>query len=161
MKGYLQIPLTTTRDMIKMNYLQKALHQSVIDADGMGEGLDDMLTESHVPFLAFHGGYAHKATDDRKYKNLRSQFYCFVAKKFEKGLYSLKNLTEKDYDILKNQLCSINYKPHDGMQRIRIETKEDLKARQIESPDYADAFMMSEYGYWMGRNEDVAPIAWR
>ena len=59
----------------------------------LGEPMADMFSLVRVPSLEFHGGYAQKATST-KFKNLRSQFYWVVAKKFEKGLYNLKQLPQ-------------------------------------------------------------------
>ena len=142
-------------------YGHKKANVLIFDSDGLGEGLDEYLDMYNVPYIAFHGGHTYKAVDVNKYKNLRTQFYCLLAKKLEKGLISLKLLGDKEFEILKNQCCSINYKPSDGLGRIQIETKEDLRARQIKSPDYADSFMMSEYGYWMGTMGDIQPTSWR
>lgn len=125
------------------------------------EGLDEYLKRKHVPYLAFHGGHGYKAMDSRKYKNLRTQFYCALAKKFEKGLISLKSLPQKEYEVLKAQLCCMNYLPHDPLGRIRIETKEDLHTRQIMSPDSADSVMMSEYAIWMGNYGDTVGYSYR
>jgi len=160
-RPYRQIPSTKTRDILALDYLEKSLSNLVIDADGMGEFLDDMLQERHVPFSAFHGGYGQKAFDKRKFKNLRTQFYYIVAKKFEKGIYSLKLLPEKEYQILKYQLCSIQVKPPDALGREQIETKEDMAARNVKSPDYADSFMMTEYGFYMGKMADIQPYRYR
>ena len=150
-KAHKQIPLTQTRDIITLDYLKHKLSGLAIDADGMGEGLDDMLYEKNVPFSAFHGGYSQRALDTNKYKNLRTQFYHIIARKFEKGMYNLSQLGDKEYEILKNQLCSIKVKDHDPYGRMRIETKEDMVARGIRSPDFADSFMMSEYAWWMNK----------
>lgn len=160
-KAYQRIPTTETRDILSHDYLKLELNDLVIDADGLGEGLDDMLREKNVPFYDFHGGYGQKALDSEKYKNLRTQFYLIVAKKFEKGLYDLRQLPQKEYEILKNQLCCIRVKPHDAMGRMQIETKEDLQARSIKSPDFSDSFMMTEYGFWMDRCSDIKPFAYR
>ncbi len=133
----------------------------VFDGDGLGDNLDEFLNMYNIPFLAFHGGHGYKAMDTRKFRNLRTQFYVIIADKLKKGLISLKELPQKEYEILKNQCCAINYKPSDPLGRIRIETKEDLHARQIQSPDSADSFMMSEYGYHMGRMSDVKAYSYR
>ena len=143
------------------DYNRKKLDVIVFDSDGMGEGLDEYMHGKHIPYYAFHGGFASKAIDVRRYKNLRTQFYCVLAKKLEKGLISLKQLPDKEFEILKNQLCCMNYKAHDSLGRVQIETKEELKARQIESPDSADSLMMSEYGLWMGKMGDLKPVAYR
>ena len=160
-KIYQQIPITKTRDILAWDYVDKKLDSLVIDADGMGEGLDDMLIEKHLPFSAFHGGRSQKALDDNKYKNLRTQFYHIVAKKFEKGLYSLKDLSDKEFETLKNQLCCIKVKPPDPMGRMQIETKDDLMGRGIRSPDIADSFMMAEYGFYMGKYTEIEGYKYR
>jgi hypothetical protein len=114
-----------------------------------------------MPIMEFHGGYGDMAIESAKFRNLRSQFYWIVAKKFEKGMYSLKNLPEKEYELLKNQLCCIKMKHMDAMNRIQIETKDDLMARGIKSPDYADAMVYSEYGFYMGHMGEIAPMRYR
>lgn len=161
MKAYQQIPITSTANILKREYVSKKLDSSVVDSDGIGEGLADMLIEYKIPILEFHGGYGQKAIDFNKYKNLRTQFYCIVAKKFEKSLYSLNQLSQREYELLKNQLCSIKVKPPDPMGRIQIETKDDMMARGIKSPDYADCFMMLEYSFYCGKMGDIKEYQWR
>ncbi len=133
----------------------------VVDADGVGDNYQELLQDRHVTTIEFHGGYNQKAMDERKFRNLRTQFYRLVALKFEKGLYSLSEIGQKEYEILKNQLCAIKVKPPDGLGRLQIETKEDMQTRGIKSPDYADTFMMLEYGFWMAKYQDVKEYRYR
>ncbi len=161
MDGYSQVATTMTYQAIKHKYEVKQAHSIVIDSDGIGEGIADRLQQYHLGFLEFHGGYGHKAIESTTFKNLRSQFYWMVAKKFEKGLYSLKELPEHIYQKLKTQLSSIKLKKLDGLSRIQVETKDDMRARQIFFLDYADTFMMSEFAYYMGRLGDIKPQKWR
>lgn len=156
-KGYLRQTTPQNINTIAASYSKNKAEFTVVDSDGIGDGYQDLLANLHVPCLEFHGGRAHKAMEDRKFVNLRTQFYNLIAKKFEKGLYSLSELPEREYQILKNQLCSIKRKRDDGMNRMQIETKDDMKARGIASPDYADTFMMGEYGFYMAKYQDVAP----
>lgn len=155
-KGYRKQTSTFIRDMVQSMYSKLEANVVVHDADGLGESMAEQLSEFHVPSLEFHGGYAQKAMST-KFRNLRSQFYWIIAKKFEKGLYDLRQLNEQDFDILRSQLCSIRVKPEDGMGRFQIETKEDMLARGIKSPDYADCFMMGEYGYYMHKHIELRP----
>jgi hypothetical protein len=149
MKGYLKQTGTWVRDQVSSVYSANEANIAVSDADGLGESMADMLSEMHIPSLEFHGGYSAKAMDERHFKNLRTQFYNIVALKFEKGYYDLRQMNEKDFELLRSQLCSIRVKAPDGMGRLQIETKEDMLARQIKSPDYADCFSMMEYAYYM------------
>lgn len=159
-EAYPRSTMTETRDRIKHKYNKTEANHVVSDADGIGESLAEMMSEVYVPCMDFHGGYGQKAMEQTKFRNLRSQFYFVVAKKFEKGLYDLRHLDEKSFEILRGQLCSIRVKAPDGMGRFQIETKEELMARQIKSPDFADSLMMSEYAFYMHRNSEIKPFAY-
>lgn len=154
--GFRKQTSTWIRDQVSSKYSKYEANVVVHDADGLGESMAEQLSEMHVPSLEFHGGYAQKAMS-QKFRNLRSQFYWIVAKKFEKGLYDLRQLPQADFDILRSQLCSIRVKPEDGMGRFQIETKEDMLARGIKSPDYADCFVLGEYGYHQHKFIDLKP----
>ncbi|MBU1308240.1 MAG: hypothetical protein KKE30_01745, partial [Gammaproteobacteria bacterium] len=165
MAGYFRIPITQTRDKLLFRFnrytYSDVLPKIVLDSDGIGEGLGDMLDSESVPNIQFHGGTNQAAMDQGKFHNLRTQFYLLVAKKFERGLYNLSKLDEKSYEILKNQLCSIRAKHPDNLGRLQLETKEEMMARNIESPDYSDSFMMSEYAYFVSNMADVQPFSYR
>lgn len=157
MSGYPQSTMTNTREEMSAWHQKVESTIRVSDADGVGESLAELLSELSLSCLEFHGGYGARAMDEARFKNLRSQFFWVVAKKFEKGLYNLKHMDEKSFEILRGQLCSIRVKKPDALGRFQIETKEDMMARQIKSPDYADTFMMGEYGYYMSKMADVKP----
>lgn len=157
---YKQQSATFIRDEIGSLFNKHDLHITVFDGDGLGESFGDFLAQAHIPFLEFHGGYGQKAIEHVKFRNLRTQFYWMVARKFEKGLYDLRQLPQKEFELLRSQLCSIKAKKDDPMGRIQIETKEDLAARSIKSPDYADSFMMSEFAYFMRKMSDLRPVAY-
>lgn len=156
-KGFRKQTQTFIREQIQASYTATEASIAVFDSDGLGEPMAELMSEVHVPSLEFHGGYGQKAMDNQKFRNLRSQFYWLIAKKFEKGLYNLKHLPDKEFEILRGQLCSIRVKAPDALGRFQIETKEDLMARQIKSPDYADCFMMSEYAYYMRKMAELRP----
>ena len=157
LKGYKKIDTTTIADKIGYEMMKKQVASVVIDSDGFGEGVADTLVPRGVFVLEFHGGSAFKAFDNGRYRNLRTQFYYLIAKKFEKGLYNLSKLPQEQYEVLKLQLCQIKKKPEDQLGRFQIETKEDLAGRGVKSPDFADTFMMLEYAYYMSRMADVKP----
>lgn len=156
-KAYRKQTQTFLRDQIQSWYTAKEADIVVFDSDGLGEPMAELMSECHVPSLEFHGGYGQKAIEGQRYRNLRSQFYWLIAKKFEKGMYNLSGLGDKEFEILRGQLCSIRVKAPDALGRFQIETKEDMMARQIKSPDYADAFMMGEYGFYMRRMSELRP----
>ena len=153
------IPLTA--NMVKTKYERKKADAIVIDKDGVGEGVGDLIEQSKIGYYEFHGGYTQKAMDARKFRNLRTQFYWIVSKKLEKGLFDFSLLPQVIYEKLKSQLCSIQVKKPDGLGRFQIETKEDMHARGVISPDLADALMMSEYAFFMGRMGDIKAYRYR
>lgn len=159
--AFQNIPTTMAAVNIQHKYERKQAESIVIDSDGVGEGVGDILTQKKIGHYEFHGGYASKAMDSHRFKNLRSQFYWVIAKKFEKNLYDLTKLPQHIFDKLKNQLTSIKVRPPDGQGRIQIETKEDMKKRSLPSPDLADSLMMSEYAFFMGRQGDLKPYRYR
>ena len=160
-QAHQNIPATTSARIIQKLYEKKDADSNVIDSDGFGEGVADIIMSKNLGVLEFHGGYGYKAMDSMKFKNLRSQFYWVIAKKFEKGLYSLKNLPQPMYDMLKSQLCSIRVKAPDALGRIQIETKDDMRARGMVSPDFSDMLMMSEFAYFMGKMSDIASYQYK
>lgn len=155
-RAYQKQTQTFLRDEIETKFTATEARIVVFDSDGLGEPMAELMAEVHVPSLEFHGGYGQKSMDE-KFRNLRSQFYWIVAKKFEKGLYNLKHLDDKSFEILRGQLCSIRVKAPDALGRFQIETKEDLLARQIKSPDYADCFVLSEYAWFMRKHAELRP----
>lgn len=161
MKGYDKTSATLAAFEIKSRYNSFNAHNIVIDSDGFGEGVADIILSQRIGVLEFHGGYGVKAIDSVRYKNPRTMFYYILAKKFEKGMISLKKLEQKEFEILKNQLCSIKKKSPDAQGRQQIETKDDMLARTLPSPDYADSAMMSEFGIYSGVMGDMQPIKWR
>jgi hypothetical protein len=155
-----KIPTTETTGIIKREYQDSGMDNLVVDDTGVGGGITDRLREQGIGVYAFNAGCRQTAADNNKFKNLRSQFWWIAARKFEKGLYSLKGIADKEFEIIKNQLCSVKYKiESDG--RIKVESKDDLKARGLVSPDLADALIMSEFGYLMGRESEVIPFKYR
>lgn len=158
MQGWLRQTTTFVRDQVELIYTQKKCKIVCVDADGIGENVAEFMSEVSIPCLEFHGGYGAKAIDQTKFKNLRSQFYWLVAKKFEKGFYNLKHLDDKSFELLRGQLCSIRQKQDDALGRVQVETKEDLLARGIKSPDFADALMMSEFAMFKRNMQGLEPI---
>ncbi len=159
---YHQIPTPMTLQKLKHKYEMKRANSLVIDSDGLGEGLGDMMMSLyHIMVLEFHGGYGSKAMDSMKFHNMRTQFYWVLAKKLQKGMISLKYLPKHIFEKLKSQLCSIKVKKPDALGRFQIETKEDMMARGLTSPDLSDTLMMSEFAYFMGKVGDLQPASWR
>lgn len=146
---------------IKKEYEDFGGEVLVIDSDGFGEGITDIVESIGIGVLEFHGGSNSKAVDERRFRNLRAQFYVFTARMIEKGQICLKHIDVGLYEKLKNQAIAIQYKPPDPTARIQIESKQDMMARGIKSPDICDALVYSQYAIWMAQYADVQAVKYR
>lgn len=103
-----------------------------IDA-GRGEGVIDRLRQlGHSVVEVNFGG---KAADEH-YANKRVEMWDTMAKWIKSG-GSLPNIPE-----LKSELCVPTY-DFDNAGRMRLESKDDIKARGLRSPDIADALALT------------------
>jgi PBSX family phage terminase large subunit len=102
-----------------------------VDADGMGAGVVDRLTEQNVGIMEIHGG--GKARDSERFANLKAEIHWGFRERLLNGDVDLPNDMK-----LKAQLTSIEYKVKSSGQ-YEIVSKEEMKKREIESPDRAEA----------------------
>ena len=84
-----------------------------------------------------------------------------TARKVERGFISFKLLTQENYEKLKSQACQIMYRKPDPLCRYQIESKEDMRARSVMSPDIIDAVVYSEYGLFIGKAGDIKEYCFR
>lgn len=116
----------------------------VYDADGVGSGavgefvrlhewaIKRKFMEPNSSIIGFRGG---KRIGDT-YINQRAGWWWALRKRFERGGISVAVRDPK----LDTQLSSITYKIMDNGS-IKVESKNDMKQRGVESPDRADAVM--------------------
>jgi len=104
------------------------------DGDGLGKPMLDRLAELGWHIRREHNGSA--AGDRKSYKNLNAETWWEGAKLFEKGQLILENVD----DVTISQLCERQgWAASNGM--LEIESKADMKARGLDSPDRADALL--------------------
>ena len=102
-----------------------------VDADGMGSGVVDRLKEQNIETMEIHGG--GKARDNERFANLKAEIHWGFRERLLNGDVDLPD------DIkLKAQLTSIEYKIKSSGQ-LEIVSKEEMKKKEIESPDRAEA----------------------
>ena len=80
----------------------------------------------------------------RNYANLKTQCYFKLKYLMEKREIRV-NTSWEIKDKLQNELDNILVKDLEWENKIRLESKEDMKKRLWHSPDYADAIMMRMY----------------
>lgn len=110
-----------------------------IDVVGLGAGVYDPLANSGFNVQAFSGG--EKAQDPDRFANRNAEAWWAFREGLEQGLIDLdpEDLT------LAAQLQARRWRLDTAQRRIRIESKDEMKARGISSPDRADAAILSWY----------------
>lgn len=104
-----------------------------VDVIGVGAGVFDRLKEQG--WNATPVNVAEAPSDKENYLNLRAELYAAKVKPWVKTAD-----IPKDDDFY--ELANIKYK-FSSTGKLQIESKEDMKKRGIESPDVADALMLT------------------
>lgn len=109
-----------------------------IDSIGVGWGVAGNL-RSRVKCPVIDVNVSEVASQDDRFVRLRDELWWKLREEFEARTISLP-----DDPMLIGELTAIHYEPHRLDSKIKIESKKELKKR-IDSPNRADALMMSEY----------------
>ena len=107
-----------------------------IDEIGIGAGVIDRLRELKVPHVE-GVNVARRAGNPEHFSNLRAELFDGLRERFQDRRMSIPGDPE-----LISQLASIRYSFTSSGQ-MRIEDKDDLRARGERSPDLADALMLA------------------
>jgi hypothetical protein len=119
-----------------------------IDVIGVGAGVADWLEKRNIKNL-YQVNVTMASSDITKYHKLRDELWCRVRDNCLLGKYSFPDVkvageTETLGQQLASELATVRYtfNAHGGYV---IESKKDLKARGIASPNIADALCITEY----------------
>jgi hypothetical protein len=134
-------------------FLQDRRGVLAVDVVGVGSGVYDRLKEQHLPgrLLEVQAG---GAPDNEAVQNIRAEMWWAVREALYRGEISLHRLDEQTYQRLRAELTAPTYR-HASNGKIVLESKEELKARGLASPDVADAFVM----WWRARASSVRRVA--
>ena len=122
---------------------------SNVDALGIGWGVCDRLRERGYKIRMVN--VAEGASMDKKFFRLRDELWWKLREMFEKKIISIPDDNE-----LIDQLSTIRYRL-DSQGKIKIESKQELKSRGKESPNKADALMLtmlSKTSYYKEKEAD-------
>ena len=109
----------------------------LVDAIGLGAGVVDRLKELGLPVRGINVG---ETPTVKNYNRLRDELWWRCREWFES-----REVKIPDDDKLISQLTNIKYK-YTSVGKIQIEGKTDLQGRGLESPDEADAFVLTMAG---------------
>ena len=147
-----------------------------IDEIGVGAGVVDWLEKKNLPGL-FGVNVANKSSDSEKWSRLRDELWLIMRDKCMRGLYNFPDIVREGDTLsigeeLANELSMPRYKFADGGSAYKVESKREMKARGVMSPNVADALGLSEVFYNVahrvfapptsrnkidGRNPDIYP----
>lgn len=108
-----------------------------IDAIGWGWGIAGNL-RARTQCEIVDVNVTDSAAEDNRYHRLRDELWGRLRERFEHHDISIP-----DDDELIAQLTTIKYEEPNG--KLKVEAKRDLKRRGLNSPNKADALMMTEY----------------
>jgi phage terminase large subunit len=127
------------RREFRQHFDRLALHPGQVwgDADGMGNVIIKDFIEEGFRVAEFHGGIP--ARDPANYANLISECWIEACRMIERGEIHLGPREKFDPGLFE-QLTTRRLE-WDSRGRLRIESKDDMRARGIKSPDRADAYI--------------------
>jgi phage terminase large subunit len=135
---------------IGMAYLNSRPGTLAIDVIGVGGGVVDRIREQNPPGTILAVNVADSPDHDEDLLvNLRSQVWWDARRAFDPTNttdepLSLARLDELNYQRLRAELTTVTYRMTSS-GKVQIESKEEMKARGLPSPDLADAFCLALY----------------
>lgn len=135
---YVGNPTTTTRDQA-IHWWHVLREESgadptiVVDDDGVGGGVTDMLREDDFEVVPFNAG--GRAIEPDNYPNRRSELWFSMGRR-------VKELDLDDDDQLAADLTAPTYRFDSDGRRV-VESKDDMKKRLGRSPDRGDAALLT------------------
>lgn len=126
----------------------------IYDADGVGAGVIGYAENLYrsLPAASQVIGFRGNKRIVESHSNARSMWYWQLRRHFETGSITVMNAAHSEK--LKKQLTNIRYKIVAGA--IKVETKDEMRKRGLESPDRGDA-MMYAFAYAGDLPIPVAP----
>jgi hypothetical protein len=109
------------------------------DATGIGHVMCDLIRRSGIPIVDFNFG---GSSADKAYKNEGARIWYQVAKMIRDSKIVAPDRYKEETKKLCAQLSSRQQKS-DTQGKMWMESKEDMRARGVSSPDIADAFAMA------------------
>jgi hypothetical protein len=133
---------------INQTYQELNASGVAIDVIGVGAGVADWLEKHNLRNL-YQVNVTNSSSNIEKFHKLRDELWVRVRDNCILGKYSFPEVklvgdTESLGNQLANELATVRYKfnQHGG---IIVESKKDMKARGIASPNIADALGLTEY----------------
>lgn len=133
--------LMQTTGRVKEAYNNKLYTRINVDSIGLGSGVVDRLREMHVPCTGVN--VAESTAQKERYNRLRDQLWWEAREFFQGKSVSISpEIKSSLRDDMIGQLSSIRY-GFTSNGKIKVESKDEMKARDLASPNLADAFCLT------------------
>lgn len=110
----------------------------VVDAIGIGAGVEDRLRELNVPVLGVNVG--ESPSEEERYMRLRDELWEKAADWFRTNAVAIP------YDEqLRDDLVGPRYR-YTSDDKLKVESKNEMRSRGVASPDHADALCLTFVG---------------
>jgi nucleoid-associated protein YgaU len=131
-----------------MAYLHRRRGTLAVDVIGVGGGVVDRIHEQRPPGNLISVNVGEQPDHDTDLLvNLRAQLWWEARRLLDPATdepLSLARLSEPDYTRLRAELTAPTYRLSSA-GKVQIESKDEMKARGLPSPDLADAFCLAIY----------------
>jgi hypothetical protein len=124
--------------------------QIAVDVIGIGAGVVDRLRELQLPVVGVN--VAESPAVGAKYLRLRDELW-FMAKEWFEG----RDVILPEDDALISELTAVKYR-YSSSNKLRVESKDEMKDRGLASPDRADAFCLT---FALGETRPKTDVAWK
>lgn len=138
---------TKTADRIQVEVASHPLAKAVVDGDGLGGPVVDILRRRNVPVVEFRAGQKARHQPAR-FRNRRAEAWWGLRLKLNDSLLSLpgkddgEGVSDSDGDDLAADVSAVK-RVQDADGRTGCEAKDEIRKRLGRSPDLGDALMMA------------------
>jgi hypothetical protein len=138
----------TLGGFINMTYQDLNADGLAIDVIGVGAGVADWLEKHNLKNL-YQVNVSTESSDITEFDRLRDELWGRTRERCMLGMYSFPDIKKPGELIsmgqeLANELSNVRY-DFNARGGIKIESKKDMKARGVASPNIADALCLTEY----------------
>jgi len=127
-------------------------HEVYVDSIGAGWGVYHRIVEEGVNAISVNVKQTPEHDPDDRFLNLRAQLYWNLRESFDPE--QSNPIAIPPDEELKSQLGNLKYETT-SKGKIKLEPKDKMRKRGMQSPDKADALMLSE----AGTSSDMVPLS--
>lgn len=136
-----QADIVQTSARVSDRYTAKLFDAVAVDTIGIGAGVADILRNNNIPTAMVQ--VSEKPMDEERFDSQRDELWWKLREWFEDGACSISRaIMPKQVQMLLKDIQDIRFK-YTTKNKIRIESKEDMKKRLGYSPDIGDALCLT------------------